>query len=87
MNCLTLAGLSGVRQFQDREMRTSLFLDWLFDESGQDIIEYALLCTFVGFGAVVGVNLLRLAMHDSYLAWDAAAQSDALVETPDPAGP
>ena len=87
MNCLTLAALSSVRQFQDREMRTSTFLRWLSDESGQDIIEYALLCTFVGFGAVVGVNLLRIAMHDSYLAWDAAVQSDALVETPEPAGP
>jgi Flp pilus assembly pilin Flp len=68
-------------------MRTSLLSRWLSDESGQDIIEYALLCTFVGFGAVAGVNLLRLAMHDSYLAWDAAVQSDALVETPEPSGP
>jgi Flp pilus assembly pilin Flp len=76
-----------VRQFPDREMRTSLLSRWLSDESGQDIIEYALLCTFVGFGAVAGVNLLRLAMHDSYLAWDAAVQSDALVETPEPSGP
>jgi len=68
-------------------MTMSLLQRWLSDDSGQDIIEYALLCTFLGFGALVGVNLLSAAMHNSYVAWDSAAQSDALVEVPDPAGP
>ena len=84
MDCLTLTTVSSVRQLQDCEMRTSLFFRWLTDESGQDIIEYALLCTFLGFGAVAGINILRTAMHDSYSAWDAAGQSNRLVETPAP---
>ena len=60
---------------------------FIADEQGQDIIEYALLCSFLGFGALAGVNLLSTAMKNSYMAWDAAAQSDALVEAPAPAGP
>jgi Flp pilus assembly pilin Flp len=87
MNCLTLASLLSVRQLQERDMRTSLLLRWLSDESGQDIIEYALLCSFLGFGAIAGINFLRTAMHDSYLAWDAAGQSDRLVEPQPPTGP
>ena len=57
---------------------------FLTEESGQDIIEYALLCSFLGFGAAAGVGLLRVAMDNTYTAWDAAQQSDALVEMPDP---
>ena len=88
MDCLTPARLlMSVRQFQDRDMRTSLVVHWRSEESGQDIIEYALLCAFLGFGAVAGVNLLSMAMKNSYVTWDSAAQSDALVEVPDPAGP
>jgi Flp pilus assembly pilin Flp len=54
------------------------------DEGGQDLIEYALLASFLGFGAVVGINLLSDAMNSTYSSWDNAAQSDALVEVPDP---
>lgn len=57
---------------------------WLADESGQDIIEYALLCSFLGFGAAAGVAFLSGAMNGTYTAWDAAGQSDALVVMPDP---
>jgi Flp pilus assembly pilin Flp len=57
---------------------------WLLEEDGQDILEYALLCSFLGFAAVAAVNLLSGAMNQTYTAWNAAAQSDALVEVPDP---
>jgi len=56
------------------------------EDAGQDILEYALLTGVIGPAAVVAFSLLRDAMGDTYEAWDAAAQSDALVEVPDPAG-
>jgi len=57
---------------------------WWSDESGQDLIEYALLTAFVGLAGLVGINLLGGALNSSYTTWDAAGQSDALVEVPDP---
>jgi len=56
----------------------------LTDENGQDIVEYALLASFLGFAAMAGAEVLRLAMNATYASWDAAAQSDALVEVADP---
>jgi hypothetical protein len=76
-----------VRRSHDYEMSRSLFFRWLTDDSGQDILEYVLLCSFIGFGALVSINLVNAAMKDTYSAWDAAAQSDELVEVPDPAEP
>jgi Flp pilus assembly pilin Flp len=55
---------------------------WLVEETGQDLIEYGLLCSFVAFATVVAVNLLSGAMNNSYESWDAAAKE--LWEVPDP---
>ena len=63
---------------------STIFQRWRFDDSGQDILEYVLLTSFLGFAAVAGVSFLRDAMNSSYSSWDAAAQSDTLVEVPDP---
>lgn len=57
---------------------------WWSDESGQDLIEYALLTGVLGFAAYAGINVLQSALNSSYASWDAAGQSDALVEVPDP---
>jgi hypothetical protein len=57
---------------------------WATDEGGQDVIEYALLASFLGFAAAVAVAALRTTMADTYKSWDDANQSDALVDTPDP---
>lgn len=54
----------------------------LFDDSGQDLIEYALLATAVGFAAIVAVDLVMDSMNTSYSSWDDAVQS--LWEVPDP---
>ena len=54
------------------------------DDSGQDLIEYALLTSFVGLAAFAGVSLLSTAMNNFYSNTDAAGQSDLLVEVPDP---
>ena len=56
----------------------------LTTDDGQDLIEYALLASFLGFTTVAGVTLIRTALNTTYTAWDAAAQSDELVEVPDP---
>ena len=55
---------------------------WLVEDAGQDLIEYGLLCSFVGFAAVAAVNLLGGAINNSYESWDAAAKE--LWEVPDP---
>jgi Flp pilus assembly pilin Flp len=63
---------------------TNIWHRWLTDESGQDLIEYALLASFLGFTAAGAVALLGTAMGNAYVSWDEAGQSDALVEVPDP---
>lgn len=56
----------------------------LVEEDGQDLIEYALLASFVGFTMVGGATWLRTAMQTTYTSWDTTYQSDALVIVPDP---
>jgi Flp pilus assembly pilin Flp len=63
---------------------TSILRRWLIEEDGQDLIEYALLCSCMGFAAAAAVNLLGSAMRDAYISWDTAGQSDAVVEVPSP---
>ena len=63
-----------------------LFIVRLFrDESGQDVIEYALLAAFIGVAGAAAARSILTTMAVSYPAWDAAVQ--ALWEMPDPAGP
>ena len=56
----------------------------LVEEDGQDVIEYALLTSFIGFTMVGATTWLRTAMQTSYTSWDTTYQSDVLVEVPDP---
>jgi Flp pilus assembly pilin Flp len=65
-------------------MAVNMWRRWLTEDDGQDIIEYALLGTFVGFAAIAGAEVLRQAMNATYASWTAAATSDALVEVPNP---
>ena len=44
----------------------SLFKRLLQDEQGQDLIEYALLATFVSLVAIVGATALGLALNNWY---------------------
>lgn len=55
---------------------------WVTDEGGQDLIEYALLCTFIGFASLAAIDLLGVTMNDTYESWDAGVKS--LWEVPDP---
>ena len=42
----------------------------LEEESGQDLIEYALLTTFVGLAGAVGLTLIRTAINTTYVSWN-----------------
>ena len=48
---------------------------WLADESGQDLIEYMLLTSFIGVASWVGVLALEAAIRVTYQTWDTASQS------------
>lgn len=44
----------------------NLFLNLVRDEQGQDLIEYALLATFVSLLAIVGAGILGTALNNWY---------------------
>ena len=63
--------------------RASALLVPLFEEeTGQDLIEYALLTGAIGFAGVAGINLLGIAINAAYSSWDTGVNS--LWEVPDP---
>jgi Flp pilus assembly pilin Flp len=65
-------------------MTRSQWRRWLIEDDGQDLIEYALLASFMAFATAGAVFALRTAMKDTYQSWDDANQSDEIVDTPDP---
>lgn len=64
-----------------------LFLRWLRQDDGQDLIEYALLSSFVGFAGYAALGALGDLMQTTYKSWDTAVQSKELVQVPDPQAP
>ena len=52
------------------------------DESGQDLIEYALLTTLIGLAGIIGIGLVRTAINSTYSGWNTGMNN--LWETPDP---
>jgi Flp pilus assembly pilin Flp len=64
-----------------------LFRRFVREEHGQDLIEYALLCSVIGFAGVVAFNFISGEMKTTYESWDSAVQSDGLVEILDPVEP
>jgi Flp pilus assembly pilin Flp len=57
---------------------------WLSDESGQDLIEYMLLASFLAIASWVGVQMMETAIRTTYETWDTASQE--IWEVPDPVG-
>jgi Flp pilus assembly pilin Flp len=57
----------------------------LVDDSGQDLIEYALLTTFIGLAVIAVFGTLRTSIGFVYGTWNTSANSIAV--TPNPAGP
>jgi Flp pilus assembly pilin Flp len=63
----------------------ALALRWLWDESGQDVIEYALLAAIVGIASILTWDLLVTTVRDVYIAADSDVQGISAC-TPDPGG-
>jgi Flp pilus assembly pilin Flp len=62
-----------------------IFRNFITDDDGQDMIEYALLSMFIGVvGAVAWANI-RSAIGAAYLNWDTNVQALSSC-TPDPGG-
>ena len=70
-------------------MKRSTVRKWLGrlldDESGQDLVEYALLTTFIGLAGVATFAALAPLMGQAYGSWDAGLSG--LWEPPDPGAP
>jgi Flp pilus assembly pilin Flp len=58
---------------------------WFSDESGQDLIEYALLSGFIGLAAVAVFDALTGTMGNAYTQWSSPLEQPGLTEMPDPA--
>ena len=55
---------------------------WLNDESGQDLVEYALLVAFIALAGVAGFNLIGSVLGGAYTGWNTGVQD--LWEVPEP---
>jgi Flp pilus assembly pilin Flp len=51
-------------------MFLKLLKNFVVEETGQDLIEYALLSGAIGFAGVVGINALGAAINVVYGSWD-----------------
>ncbi len=58
-----------------------LMMQWLADEGGQDILEYVLLGSVLGFAGLVALQNLEDIMNAVYASWDATTQ---YIWEPDP---
>ena len=55
---------------------------FIVDEDAQDLIEYALLCTVIGFAGAAAFQLILTAIGTTYGQWD--SQVNGIADTPDP---
>lgn len=55
---------------------------WLNDESGQDLVEYALLVAFIALAGVAGFNFISSVLGNTYTGWNTGVQD--LWEVPEP---
>jgi Flp pilus assembly pilin Flp len=67
---------------------SSLIRRFIVDESGQDLIEYALITVFVGIAGFAAIELWRTSIGTTYASWmDVDSGPNSLWETPDPLPP
>ena len=55
---------------------------WLHDENGQDLVEYALLVSFIAFAGVAGFNFISSVLGGAYTGWNNGVHD--LWEVPEP---
>ena len=58
------------------------FRRWLSDDTGNDLIEYMLLATFIALVGWLGIQALGINMNTSYRSWDQSTQN--IWEVPPP---
>ncbi len=66
-------------------MTRTLFRCFIFDDRGQDLIEYALLGAFIGIVGIVAWTTVGSAISTTYGGWDTNVQGLSAT-TPDPIG-
>jgi Flp pilus assembly pilin Flp len=54
----------------------------LVEETGQDLVEYALLVAFIGLTSLAAWTAIQTAIQQGYIGWDTAEQN--LWEPPNP---
>ena len=57
----------------------------LREDQGEDLIEYALLCSFIAIVGVIAFQAIGDGMNTSYTSWDGAV--DSIWEPPAPVSP
>ena len=60
----------------------SLLTVFLVDDTGQDLVEYALLTSAIGFAGAVAFSLLASSINTVYSGWDGGV--NGLWEVPTP---
>ncbi len=64
----------------------TLIREFIDGEQGQDLVEYALLCAFIGLAAVATFAAMQGVMAGTYSSWDSSTQGYEGF-TPDPLPP
>lgn len=47
----------------------------LAEDTGQDLVEYALLAAFVALASIAGINAVQAALQTTYTSWNAGMQN------------
>ena len=54
------------------------------DEQGQDLIEYALLTTVIGFASIAVFDVIRASIASAYTTWNSSLNAPSMMIPPDP---
>jgi Flp pilus assembly pilin Flp len=54
----------------------ALWIQFLRDESGQDLIEYALLTGIITLSSIVIFGLIQGKMQSAYISWESTGQAN-----------
>jgi Flp pilus assembly pilin Flp len=65
--------------------RTSLIAAFVRGDSGQDLIEYALLTAVIGVTGILALSVLSTTMGNAYASWHTGANNIAQPCAPQPA--
>ena len=71
---------------KDQLLKLSVRLQVLLDENGQDLVEYALLASFIGLCAIAGFNALENALSNAYGAFTTSENNNWMMPDPGSGG-